>query len=119
MPGLAGRFDQPSILSGVTPDLAIAGDEVSGPVLSVLTFRTTQDALALANAAACGLSASMWRANVNTCLDVARRLQAGTVWTNTFMDGFPELCFGGMKQSGRGRERGKYRLEEFMELKTW
>ena len=116
--GLAGRFYPPTIITGVTADMAIARDEVFGPVLSVLTFRTADEAIALANASDYGLSAAIWSANVHTCLDVARRLLAGTVWTNTFMDGFAELCFGGMKQSGQGRELGRYGLEEFMEVKT-
>ena len=118
VPGLPGQFYPPTVLSGVTPDMAVARDEVFGPVLSVLTFRTTDEAVALANNATYGLSAAIWSANVHTCLDVARRLQAGTVWTNTFMDGFPELCFGGMKQSGQGRELGRYGLDEFMEIKS-
>ncbi len=116
--GLPGEFYQPTVVSGVTPDMAIAREEVFGPVLSVLTFRSLDEAVALANDAAYGLSAGVWSENVHTCLDFARRAQAGTVWTNTWMDGFPELTFGGMKQSGLGREIGPYGLEEFLEVKT-
>lgn len=118
VPGLAGEFYQPTVVTGVTPDMAIARDEVFGPVLSVLTFRTADEAVALANASDYGLSAGVWSENVHTCLDLARRLRAGTVWTNTWMDGFPELTFGGFKQSGSGREIGRYGLEEFLEIKT-
>ena len=118
VPGLAGQFYQPTVLSGVTPDMAVARDEVFGPVLSILTFRTMDEAIALANDSAYGLSAGVWSENIHTCLEVARRVQAGTIWTNTWMDGYPELTFGGFKQSGQGRELGRYGLEEFVEVKT-
>ncbi|MCC0031017.1 MAG: aldehyde dehydrogenase family protein [Brucellaceae bacterium] len=116
--GLPGEFYQPTVVKGVTPDMAIAREEVFGPVLSVLTFRTLDEAIALANDASYGLSAGVWSENVHTCLAFARRAQAGTVWTNTWMDGFPELTFGGFKQSGQGREIGPYGLDEFLEVKT-
>jgi acyl-CoA reductase-like NAD-dependent aldehyde dehydrogenase len=116
--GLGAQFYQPTIVTGVTPDMAIAREEVFGPVLSVLTFRTADEAIALANDAAYGLSAGVWSSDVSTCLDFVRRVQAGTVWTNTWMDGFAELPFGGFKQSGQGRELGRYGLEEFLEVKT-
>jgi betaine-aldehyde dehydrogenase len=118
VPGLAGQFYQPTIVADVTPNMAIARDEVFGPVLSVLTFRTHDEAIALVNDGAYGLSAGVWSENVHTCMDFARRVQAGTVWTNTWMDGFPELTFGGVKQSGQGREIGPYGLDEFLEVKT-
>jgi acyl-CoA reductase-like NAD-dependent aldehyde dehydrogenase len=116
--GLPGQFYQPTVVRGVTADMAIAREEVFGPVLSVLTFRTIDEAIALANNASYGLSAGIWSENVHTCLAFARRAQAGTVWTNTWMDGYPELTFGGFKQSGQGREIGPYGLEEFLEVKT-
>jgi acyl-CoA reductase-like NAD-dependent aldehyde dehydrogenase len=116
--GLPGQFYQPTVVKGVKPDMAIAREEVFGPVLSVLTFRTLEEAITLTNDASYGLSAGVWSENVHTCLELARRAQAGTVWTNTWMDGFPELTFGGFKQSGQGREIGPYGLEEFLEVKT-
>ena len=118
VPGLTGQFYQPTVVSGVTADMAIARDEVFGPVLACLTFRTLDEAITLANDAAYGLSAGVWSENVHTCLDFARRVQAGTIWTNTWMDGFPEMTFGGFRQSGQGREIGRYGLEEFLEVKT-
>ena len=118
VPGLPGKFYQPTVVTDVTPDMAIAREEVFGPVLVALTFRTADEAIALANDAAYGLSAGVWSENVHTCLDFARRVQAGTIWTNTWMDGFAELTFGGMKQSGSGREIGPYGLDEFLEVKT-
>ncbi|MCI5075227.1 aldehyde dehydrogenase family protein [Oricola sp.] len=118
VPGLDGQFYQPTVIAGVRPEMAIAREEVFGPVLSVLTFKNADDAIALANDASYGLSAGIWSDNVHTCLDFARRTRAGTIWTNTWMDGFPEMTFGGMKQSGQGREIGPYGLEEFLEVKT-
>jgi betaine-aldehyde dehydrogenase len=115
---LSGQFYQPTIVSGVTADMPIAREEVFGPVLSVLTFRTFDEAIELANGASYGLSAGVWSENVHTCLEFARRAEAGTVWTNTWMDGFPELPFGGVKESGLGRELGSTGLEEFLETKT-
>ena len=116
--GLGAQFYQPTIVTDVRPDMPIALEEVFGPVLSVLTFHTFDEAIALANSATYGLSAGVWSSDVSTCLDFARRVQAGTVWTNTWMDGFAELPFGGVKQSGQGRELGRYGIEEFLEVKT-
>lgn len=116
--GLSGQFYGPTVVTGVTPAMPIATEEVFGPVLSVLTFADADEAITLANAASYGLSAGVWSRDVSTCLDVARRVHAGTVWTNTWMDGFAELPFGGVKQSGQGRELGRYGLEEYLEVKT-
>jgi betaine-aldehyde dehydrogenase len=116
--GLSGQFYGPTVVTGVTSQMSIATDEVFGPVLSVLTFRDADEAITLANAASYGLSAGVWSRDGSTCLDFARRVHAGTVWTNTWMDGFSELPFGGVKQSGQGRELGRYGLEEFLEAKT-
>jgi acyl-CoA reductase-like NAD-dependent aldehyde dehydrogenase len=118
VPGLAGQFYEPTIVTGVTAGMALAQDEVFGPVLSVLTFRTQEEALALTNDSAYGLSAGVWSDNIHTCLAFARAAEAGTIWTNTWMDGFPEVTFGGMKQSGLGREIGPYGFDEFLEVKS-
>lgn len=118
VPGLGRQFYQPTVLRGVTPDMAIAREEVFGPVLVVLTFRTLDEAIALCNDATYGLSAGIWCDDVHTCLDFSRRASAGTIWTNTWMDGFPEVSFGGVKQSGQGREIGQYGFDEFLEVKS-
>lgn len=117
-PGLPGDFFAPTVVTHVRPDMPIAREEVFGPVLAVLTFKTLEEAVALVNDASYGLSAGVWSENVHTCLAFARRAEAGTVWTNTWMDGFPEVAFGGFKQSGQGRENGRYGLEEFLEIKS-
>ena len=118
VPGLTGQFYQPTVVSNVLPSMAIAREEVFGPVLSVMTFRTLDEAIALANDASYGLSAGVWSENVHTCLSFARQVRAGTIWTNTWMDGYPEMPFGGFKQSGSGRELGRFGLDEFLEVKT-
>ncbi len=118
VPGLADQFYQPTVLRGVTPDMAIAREEVFGPVLVMLTFRTLEQAIQLANDATYGLSAGIWCDDVHTCLEFSRRVAAGTVWTNTWMDGFPEVAFGGVRQSGQGREIGSYGFDEFLEVKS-
>lgn len=114
----AGDYLQPTIVSDVRDDMAIASEEVFGPVLSVLRFKTADEALRLANATPYGLSAGVWSADIDTCLTIARGVRAGTVWVNTFMDGTPELPFGGYKQSGLGRELGKRAVEDYTEEKT-
>ncbi|UDF28155.1 UNVERIFIED_ORG: aldehyde dehydrogenase family protein [Roseateles sp. XES5] len=113
-----GQFMAPTILSGVTPDMAVAREEVFGPVLSVLTFETTDEAIRIANAIDYGLSAGVWSRDFDTCLTIGRKVRAGTVWMNTFMDGASELPFGGYRQSGLGRELGRHAVEDYTETKT-
>jgi betaine-aldehyde dehydrogenase len=113
-----GRFMAPTVVAGVTPEMAIAREEVFGPVLSVLTFDTVDEAIALANATSYGLSAGVWSRDYDTCLKAARGIRAGTVWLNTFMDGFAELPFGGFGESGIGRELGRHAALDYTEAKT-
>jgi acyl-CoA reductase-like NAD-dependent aldehyde dehydrogenase len=114
----AGQYLQPTIVAGVREDMAIAREEVFGPVLSVLTFKTIEKALHIANNTPYGLSAGVWSADIDTCMGIARGVRTGTVWVNTFMEGYPELPFGGYKQSGIGRELGKRAVEDYTEEKT-
>ncbi|TIW13669.1 MAG: aldehyde dehydrogenase family protein, partial [Mesorhizobium sp.] len=114
----AGQYLDPTIIRGVTEDMAIAREEVFGPVLSALTFDSIERALHIANNTPYGLSAGVWSASIDTCMSVARSVRSGTVWVNTFMEGYPELPFGGYKQSGLGRELGKRAVEDYTEEKT-
>ncbi len=114
----AGLFMGATIVDGVAPAMAIAREEVFGPVVVALAFETLEEAVALANSASYGLSASVWSRDVDTVMGVARKVRAGTVWANTFMDGAPELPFGGFKQSGLGRELGRRAVEDYTEEKT-
>ncbi len=113
-----GQFMAPTILEAVTPTMAVAREEVFGPVLSVLTFETAAEAIEIANAVDYGLSAGVWSRDFDTCLTIGRKVRAGTVWMNTFMDGASELPFGGYKQSGLGRELGRHAVEDYTETKT-
>ncbi|PZU89912.1 MAG: sorbosone dehydrogenase [Shinella sp.] len=113
-----GQFMSPTILSEVTPSMAVAREEVFGPVLSVLTFETVEEAIEIANAVDYGLSAGVWSRDFDTCLTIGRKVRAGTIWMNTFMDGASELPFGGYKQSGLGRELGRHAVEDYTESKT-
>jgi betaine-aldehyde dehydrogenase len=118
LPILNGQFIESTIFDSVTPDMAIAKEEIFGPVLSVLTFDTAEEAIEIANDTNYGLSASVWTSDFDTALSASRRIRAGTVWVNTFLEGYPELPFGGFKESGQGREVGRFAIEEFTELKT-
>ena len=113
-----GQYMTPTILSEVQPDMAVAREEVFGPVISVLTFETREEAIRIANSVDYGLSAGVWSQNFDNCLEVGRRVRAGTVWMNTFMDGASELPFGGYRQSGLGRELGRHAVEDYTETKT-
>ncbi len=113
-----GQFMAPTILSGVKPDMAVAREEVFGPVLSVLEFDTRDEAISIANSVEYGLSAGVWSKDFDTCLTIGRKVRAGTIWMNTFMDGASELPFGGYKQSGLGRELGRHAVEDYTETKT-
>ncbi len=116
--GSEGLYLQPTVLSGVTADMTVAREEVFGPVLAVLAFRDLDHAVELANGTLYGLSAAVWSRDIDTCLGAARRIDAGTVWVNTFLDGYPELPFGGFKDSGVGRELGRQAVEDYTETKS-
>ncbi|MGI5129751.1 aldehyde dehydrogenase family protein [Pseudonocardia sp. CA-107938] len=118
-PQLAGgSFLVPTVLDGVTPQMAAFSDEIFGPVLTASRFRTTEEALALANGVDYGLSNSVWSRDIDTALPFARGLRSGSVYVNTVIDGPPTMPFGGYKTSGIGREMGQAGFEEFTELKS-
>ena len=113
-----GQFVAPTVFSGVTPDMAIARDEIFGPVLSVLTFDTPEEAVRLALDTEYGLSASVWSKNIDKALGVIRKMKAGRCWVNTTIVGGPEQPMGGFRRSGHGRECGMLGVEEYMEVKS-
>jgi betaine-aldehyde dehydrogenase len=115
---LDGRFIATTVFDQVRPEMAIAKEEIFGPVLSILTFDTAEEAIEIANSTNYGLSSGIWTRDFDTAISVSRRIRAGTIWVNTFMDGYAELPFGGYKESGQGRELGRFAIEEFTELKT-
>ncbi|MBT0665088.1 aldehyde dehydrogenase family protein [Geobacter pelophilus] len=117
-PGMKrGFYVQPTVFGRVTPAMAIAQEEIFGPVLSIMTYRDENEAIAIANATKYGLAAAVWSGDQTRAERVARRLRAGQVDING--GSFNLLApFGGYKQSGIGRELGKYGLEEFLEVKA-
>jgi aldehyde dehydrogenase (NAD+) len=111
-----GFFFAPTVFSGVSQAMRIAREEIFGPVLSVLTFRTPDEALAKANNTPYGLSAGVWTEKGSRILWMAQRLQAGVVWANTFNRFDPTAPFGGYKESGFGREGGRAGLEAYLDV---
>jgi len=109
-----GFWFAPTIFTGVEASHRIAREEVFGPVLSVLTFRTPAEAIAKANNTPYGLSAGIWSDKGSRILAVADRLRAGVVWANTFNRFDPSSPFGGYKESGYGREGGKHGLAAYL-----
>jgi betaine-aldehyde dehydrogenase len=114
----SGNFMEPTIVVDARPDMAVARDEIFGPVVTVLAFKNLDEAVSITNGIEYGLSASIWSRDFNTCMMASRRLRAGTVWANTYMDGASELPFGGFRQSGLGRELGRNAAVDFTEEKT-
>ncbi|BEU24917.1 aldehyde dehydrogenase [Paraburkholderia sp. 22B1P] len=114
-----GFYIEPTVFDVSTPDAKIAREEIFGPVLSVITFDTIDEAVKIANDSDYGLAAAVWTANLTTAHEVSRRLRAGTVWVNCYDEGgdmnFP---FGGYKQSGNGRDKSLHALEKYTELKS-
>ena len=109
-----GFWFRPTVFTGVSQSHRIAQDEIFGPVLSVLTFRTPQEAVAKANNTPYGLSAGIWTEKGSRILWMADQLRAGVVWANTFNRFDPTSPFGGYKESGYGREGGRHGIEAYV-----
>ena len=110
----AGYWFAPTLFTGVAPAHRIAREEIFGPVLSVLTFRTPEEAVEKANQTPYGLSAGVWTEKASRMLWTAERLRAGVVWSNTFNKFDPASPFGGYRESGWGREGGRHGLEAYL-----
>ena len=111
-----GFWFPPTIFTNVSATHRIAREEIFGPVLSVLTFRTPDEAIAKANNTPYGLSAGVWTEKGSRILSMAKRLRAGVVWANTFNKFDPTSPFGGYKESGYGREGGVHGLEAYLDV---
>ncbi|MCQ9184132.1 aldehyde dehydrogenase family protein [Streptomyces sp. IBSBF 2953] len=112
----SGYWFAPTLFTNVTQAHTVARDEIFGPVLSVLTFRTPDEAVAKANNTPYGLSAGVWTEKGSRILAVANKLRAGVVWSNTFNKFDPTSPFGGYKESGFGREGGRHGLEAYLDV---
>ncbi|WP_297660644.1 aldehyde dehydrogenase family protein [Pseudonocardia sp.] len=110
-----GLFFPPTVFSGVEQTMRVAREEIFGPVLSVLTFRTPEEAVAKANNTPYGLSAGIWTDKGSKAMWTAQRVRAGVVWTNTFNKFDPTSPFGGYAESGFGREGGRIGLEAYLD----
>lgn len=113
-----GRFLAPALLGGITSNMRVAREEIFGPVLSVLTFETADEAVEIANDSAYGLAASIWTKNIDKALGLIRRVRGGRTWINTTIAGGPGQPLGGYRQSGVGREAGLTGVEEYTEVKS-
>ena len=114
----AGYFMEPTILTNCRDDMRIVREEIFGPVMSVLTFTDEQDAVRRANATEFGLGAGLMTRDLTRAHCVAGQLESGNVWVNTYNLLPPGLPFGGVKQSGFGRENSAYSLDAYSEIKT-
>jgi aldehyde dehydrogenase (NAD+) len=111
-----GFWFRPTVFTSVAQSYRIAQEEIFGPVLSVLTFRTPDEAVEKANNTPYGLSAGVWTDKGSRILDLANRMRAGVVWANTFNRFDPTSPFGGYKESGFGREGGRHGLAAYLDL---
>lgn len=115
---LGGCYVEPTIFSGVANTMTIAREEIFGPVLSILRFNDEADAIRQANDSIYGLQASVWSSHIDRAHRVARALHAGTVHVNQYDEDDLTVPFGGMKQSGNGRDKSLHAFDKYTELKT-
>ena len=113
-----GYFLQPTVFADVTPGMRISREEIFGPVLATIDFADLDEAIAKANDTQYGLAAGVWTRDITKAHYVARKLQAGTVWVNTYNVYDTAAPFGGYKQSGFGREMSAHALEHYTQIKT-
>jgi len=116
--GDKGYFIEPTIFSNVTDDMKIVQEEIFGPVCTISKFKTKEEVIKIGNNTTYGLAAAVHTTNLNTAIEVANSLKAGTVWVNTYNTLHWALPFGGYKESGIGRELGEAALENYLQSKT-
>jgi len=116
--GDRGYFVRPTIFDSADPSMRIAQEEIFGPVLTVMTFEDVDELVEKANSTIYGLAAAVWTRDVAKAHKLARRIHAGTIWINAYNMLSPESPFGGYKQSGFGRELGKYGIDLYTQVKS-
>src|SRR5579871_4620754 len=116
--GERGYFHQPTIFTSVRNDMRIAQEEIFGPVMSVLRFSSEEEAFGIANDTEYGLAAGVWTNDLNRAHRASRALRVGTVWVNTYQMVYPSVPYGGVKQSGHGRNLGEASLDDFTQPKS-
>jgi acyl-CoA reductase-like NAD-dependent aldehyde dehydrogenase len=114
----SGWFVEPTIFTGVRPEMRIAKEEVFGPVLSIIPFENEDEAVRIANDSIYGLAAGVWTTSIRRALSLPERLEAGTVWVNTYRAVSYMSPFGGYKRSGIGRESGLGAIREYLQTKS-
>ncbi|MFT3729205.1 MAG: aldehyde dehydrogenase family protein [Terricaulis sp.] len=118
VPDQAGYFIRPTIVRDISDGTRLVDEEQFGPILPVIKYKDTDDAVARANASPYGLGGSVWSSNVDRAYEVANRMNSGTVWVNKHADIMPNIPFGGSGQSGLGAELGEEGLAEFTQLQV-
>ena len=113
-----GFFVAPTVVRDISNDSRLVSEEQFAPIIPLVRYEHEDEAVAMANDSEFGLAASVWTADAERGVELAKRILCGTVWVNTHLDLPPEISFGGAKQSGIGRERGQAGLEEFTQLKV-
>jgi acyl-CoA reductase-like NAD-dependent aldehyde dehydrogenase len=113
-----GYFVEPTVFDAVKPAMQIAREEIFGPVLSTITFKTVEEAIEIANDVIYGLAAAVWTKDLSTAHRVARALRAGVVYVNCYDADDITVPFGGFKQSGFGRDKSLHAFDKYTELKT-
>ncbi len=116
--GHAGYFIQPTVFADVQDDMKIAREEIFGPVMSIIPFKSLDEVVERANRTSYGLAAAVWTKDITKALAISNNVRAGTVWVNCYNVLDTRAPFGGFKQSGIGRELGEYGLQQYTEVKT-
>ncbi|KAN0023752.1 hypothetical protein ACTFIV_008139 [Dictyostelium citrinum] len=113
-----GYFVQPTIFTNVTDDMTICKEEIFGPVVVILPFKTVDEVIKRANNTTFGLAAGIWTKDISLALNVSNRLKSGSVWVNEYYSIMPSIPFGGYKQSGFGRDLSEYAIQSYLSIKA-